>query len=70
MLQRLTISQRFWLWAAFATAIFYGAAALAWFGLAAARDIAARVEHVSQGTEELARVAGAMEQLAGRFRLT
>jgi len=35
---RLTIARRLWLWAAFATAIFYCAAGLGWLGLAAARD--------------------------------
>lgn len=35
---RFTIARRFWLWAIFATAIFYIAAALGWFGLAASRD--------------------------------
>ena len=40
---RLTIARRLWLWAAFATAIFYLAAGLGWFGLAAARDSLQRV---------------------------
>jgi aerotaxis receptor len=43
MLERITIAQRLWAWAAFATAIFYTAAALGWFGLAAARDSLKRV---------------------------
>ncbi len=43
ILKNLTIAKRLWLWAAFATAIFYVAAALAWFGLAAARDSLKRV---------------------------
>ncbi|MBI4743080.1 MAG: methyl-accepting chemotaxis protein [Betaproteobacteria bacterium] len=34
----VTISQRLWLWAAFATAIFYIAMALGWVGLSASRD--------------------------------
>lgn len=38
MLQHLTLAQRFWLYASFTSAIFYVAAALAWFGLEAARD--------------------------------
>ncbi|MCX8018528.1 MAG: methyl-accepting chemotaxis protein, partial [Rhodocyclaceae bacterium] len=38
MLRSITLTQRLWLWAAFATAIFYIACALAWFGLVAGRD--------------------------------
>lgn len=34
----LTISQRFWIWAAFATLIFYVAVFLGWRGLSSARD--------------------------------
>lgn len=35
---QLTISQRLWLWASFATGVFLMACALAWYGLAASRD--------------------------------
>ncbi len=35
---QLTISQRLWLWASFATGVFLVACALAWHGLAASRD--------------------------------
>ena len=43
MITGLTIARRFWLYAAFASTIFYIAAALAWFGLAAGRDSLQRV---------------------------
>ncbi|MEW6293543.1 MAG: methyl-accepting chemotaxis protein [Pseudomonadota bacterium] len=35
---QLTIAQRLWLWASFATGVFLMACALAWYGLAASRD--------------------------------
>ncbi len=35
---QLTIAQRLWLWASFATGVFLFACALAWYGLAASRD--------------------------------
>jgi methyl-accepting chemotaxis protein len=47
MPQRLTIALRFWLWALFATAIFYIASALGWFGLAASRDSLEQVHNDS-----------------------
>ncbi|MCX8018462.1 MAG: methyl-accepting chemotaxis protein, partial [Rhodocyclaceae bacterium] len=47
MLRSITLSQRLWLWAAFATAIFYIACALAWFGLAAGRDSLQKVHDES-----------------------